>query len=120
MSVSYMTTKPMTLAEARIILEQAGCTIENEPDGFVVSRDGKNYFHIGNDSGITMHFRDGRLQFSYHPPQVDGTSRVLGVCYGSNDPSEFVGLLDMVSEHDDAYQENTGPRLPSPGPEDDV
>src|SRR5690348_12687822 len=90
MSTCYVTRDFMTLDEARARLVEAGFVVEAAeapgPAVRVRTAGGLNWFHLDE------------VDCAYDGA---GRHRVHGERFGRNDPTEYVDLLDMVSEHED-------------------
>ena len=68
MSVSYVTTKPMTLDQAIHILKQIGCSADRRDECYAVVKDTNgNYFHLTDDIG------------SYRTLTIDSSSNQMKV-----------------------------------------
>ena len=115
MSVSYVTTQPMTLNHAIHRLKEEGCTVEPQDDcdccAVVKDTDG-NYFHLTDDI-------ESYWMLSFDATEIhDGTNRVMGECYGLNDATRMAKVLDMVSEFEDKFHEIMGAAAADPEDED--
>ena len=114
MSVSYVTTQPMTLDQAIHRLKEVGCTVGldgcrcccavvKDPDG--------NHFHLTDEfeSSPAMSFDLLSNDLTIGVTKIrDGTTRVMGECYGVNDATRIAAVLDMVSEYEGEYHEIVG------------
>jgi hypothetical protein len=112
MSISYVTTQPMTLDQAIHRLKALGCTVEESEDRYAVVKDPDgNYFHLTDDIGSysTLTFDLSSHQMTVAPTKIlDGTTRVMGECYNVNDATRMAEVLDMVSEYEDEYDDIMG------------
>jgi hypothetical protein len=113
MSISFVTTHPMNLDDAVFILRSLGCTVEVSPDRTAVARDpDRNYFHLTDDldryTNLTIDLSTGEMTFLDTKIQ-DGSTRVMGECYGENDATMMANALNMVSEGEAAFWEITHP-----------
>jgi hypothetical protein len=118
MSTTFVTMEPMTLDQAVHLLRAIGCTVEPSDDrkAIAIDPDG-NYFHLIDDpaSYRTLSFNLSSGQLGVYPTEVlDGTNRVMGDCYALNDATWMADALNMVSEHEDEYQEIIGAGVPVP------
>jgi hypothetical protein len=118
MSTTFVTKEPMTLDEAVHLLQAIGCTLTKSEDRYAAVRDpGGNYFHLTDDleSYTSLSIDLSASEMTVYPTEVhDGTVRVMGECYGLNDPTTMAVALDMVSEHEDEYDEIIGAGVPVP------
>ena len=112
MSISYVTTEPMTLDQAIHLLKAFGCTVEETEDHYATVKDPNgNYFHLTDDIGSyrTLSFDLSSETMTIAPAEIhDGTTRVMGECYNVNDATRMAAVLGMVSEHDDEYHDIMG------------
>src|ERR1051325_4695067 len=109
MSISYITTQPMTLVHAIHRLEEIGCTVDRRDESYAVAKDPDgNYFHLTDDIGSyrTISFDLTSNKVTVSPTAIhDGTSRVMGECYNVNDATAMAHALGMVCEFEDEYHE---------------
>jgi hypothetical protein len=121
MSTSFVTKHPMSLDEAARLLRDAGCTVEIREDCWAVAKDRDgNYFHLTDDPECytTLSIDLSADELTAYPTEIhDGTKRVMGECYGLNDPDLMATILNMVSEHDDEFEQIMGAGVPVPNGE---
>src|SRR4051794_9056891 len=107
MSVSYVTTDPMTLDEGIHILKQIGCNVDRRDACFAGVQDTKgNFVRLADDIGSyrTLTIELSSNQMKVAPTKIqDRTTRVMGECYNANDATRMAEALGMVSEFGDAY-----------------
>ena len=107
MSISYVTTDPMTLDQAIHVLKQIGCNVDRQDECDAVVKDTNgNYFHLTDDIGsyrtLTIDLSSNQMKVA--PTKIqDRTTRVMGECYNTNDATRMAEALGMVSEFGDAY-----------------
>lgn len=109
MSTTYITMQPMTLEQAVQRLKEFGCTVDRKNDDYAVVKDPDgNYFHLTDDiaSYRTLSFDLSAGTITVSPTEIqDGTTRVMGECYNTNDATRMAEVLGMVSEFEDEYHD---------------
>ena len=115
MSVDFVTRQPMNLEQAKKILLEAGCHIIEDHRGTCALDPQGNYFWLtdnpSNYISIAINLNDETAES--RPIEIhDGTSRVMGTSYGTNNPVMMAVLLGMVCEFDAEFHTIMGAAIP--------